>query len=121
MPTETELVKGIATPGRYDVTVDSEGEARCLLQQAMPNAVELPPANRHTLRKETKIMSNVEEIKAAIEALPEADYVRLREWFTEKDWEKWDRQIEGDSKSGKLDFLIAEAFEEKKKGILKEL
>ena len=66
-------------------------------------------------------MSNVEEIKVSIEALPEADYVRLSEWFTEKDWEKWDRQIEADSKSGKLDFLIAEALEEKTKGTLKEL
>jgi len=66
-------------------------------------------------------VSNVEEIKAAIAALPEADYVQLREWFTEKDWEKWDSQIEADSKSGKLDFLIAEAFAEKKKGTLKEL
>jgi hypothetical protein len=66
-------------------------------------------------------MSNVEEIKVAISALPEVDYVRLRQWFTEKDGEKWDRQIEADSKSGKLDFLIAEAFEEKKKGTLKEL
>jgi hypothetical protein len=43
MPTEAEIVKGITTPGRYDVTVGSEGEARRLLQQAMPNAVELPP------------------------------------------------------------------------------
>ncbi|MFQ6041989.1 MAG: hypothetical protein ACE5PV_14115 [Candidatus Poribacteria bacterium] len=66
-------------------------------------------------------MSNVAEIKAAIEALPETDYVQLRRWFTEKDWEKWDRQIEVDSKSGKLDFLITEAFEAKKKGTLKEL
>ncbi len=66
-------------------------------------------------------MSNVEEIKAAIEALPEPDYVQLRQWFSERDWEKWDKRIEVDSKLGKLDFLIAEAFEEKKKGTLKEL
>jgi len=66
-------------------------------------------------------MSNVEEIKAAIEALPQADYVQLRQWFGEKDWEKWDEEIEADSKSGKLDFLLAEAFAEKTKGTLKEL
>ena len=54
-------------------------------------------------------MSNVEGIKSAIEALPESDYVALRQWFNEKDWEKWDKQIEADSKLGKLDFLIAEA------------
>ena len=44
MPTETERVKGITTPGRYDITVGSEREARHLLQRAMPDAVELPPA-----------------------------------------------------------------------------
>ncbi len=66
-------------------------------------------------------MSNVEAIKSAIEALPESDYIELRQWFNEKDWEKWDKQIEADSKSGKLDFLIAEAMKEKEKGTLKEL
>lgn len=45
----------------------------------------------------------------------------MRKWFSEKDWEKWDRQIEADSGTGKLDFLIKEAFDEKMKGKLKEL
>ena len=66
-------------------------------------------------------MSNIEAIKSAIEALPESDYIELRQWFNEKDWDKWDKQIEADSKSGKLDFLIADALKEKEKGTLKEL
>jgi hypothetical protein len=66
-------------------------------------------------------MTKVDKIKAAIEALPEEDYVQLRQWFSEKDWEKWDRQIEADSESGRLDFLIKEARDEKRKGKLKEL
>jgi len=66
-------------------------------------------------------MSKVEEIEAAIESLSEDEYVRIRKWFSEKDWEKWDRQIEADSESGKLDFLIREALDEKAKGKLKEL
>ncbi|MBI5745414.1 MAG: hypothetical protein HZA13_00230 [Nitrospirae bacterium] len=66
-------------------------------------------------------MSKVEEIEAAIESLSEEDDVRLRKWFSKKDWEKWDRQIETDSESGKLDFLIKEAINEKAKGKLKEL
>jgi hypothetical protein len=45
----------------------------------------------------------------------------LREWFAERDWEKWDKQIEVDSKSKKLDFLIKEARDEKEKGKLKEI
>ena len=66
-------------------------------------------------------MSNVTEIQQAILSLPEADYLQLRNWFNELDWEKWDRQIETDSENGKLDFLIAEAFEAKEKGKLKDL
>ncbi len=64
---------------------------------------------------------SVDEIKAAIEELPEKDFLQLREWFSEKDWKKWDNEIADDSESGKLDFLIKEAFEEKNKGKLKEL
>ncbi len=45
-------------------------------------------------------MSKVKEIKEAIESLPEQEYKELLRWFTEKDWEKWDRQIAEDSKSG---------------------
>ena len=66
-------------------------------------------------------MSKVEEIESAIESLSEEEYARLRKWFSEKDWEKWDRQIEFDSESGKLDFLSREALDEKAKGNLKEL
>ena len=65
-------------------------------------------------------MSNIETIKLAIEALPESDYIELRQWLNEKDWDKWDKQIEADSKSGKLDFLIADAMKEKEKGTLIE-
>ncbi|MCE9553598.1 MAG: hypothetical protein K8T91_09540 [Planctomycetes bacterium] len=66
-------------------------------------------------------MSNVDEIKAAIEALPAPEFAQLRNWFSEKDWEKWDRQLEEDSTTGRLDFLMQEALDEKAKGSLKEL
>ena len=52
----------------------------------------------------------IDEIKAAIESLPDEDFVKLRKRFSEKNWGKWDRQIELDSESGKLDFLIEEAL-----------
>ena len=65
-------------------------------------------------------MSTLEEIETAIESLPKAEYARLREWFIERDWGKWDKQIEADSESGKLDFLVKEAFGEKAEGKLKE-
>jgi len=61
-------------------------------------------------------MSTVEQIKSAISALSKEDYIHLREWFSEKDWEQWDKEIERDSASGKLDFLMEEAATEKKQG-----
>lgn len=66
-------------------------------------------------------MLKLDEIKASIESLPEDEFVQLRQWFSEKDWQKWDGQIEADSESGKLDFLVEEAFDEKQAGKLKDL
>jgi len=54
-------------------------------------------------------MSTLESLKKAIEALPEKDYATLRQWFSERDWDNWDRQIEADSNSGALEFLAREA------------
>jgi len=66
-------------------------------------------------------MSGIDAIKKAIDALSEAEYSRLRQWFTEKDWRKWHREIKADSASGKLDFLVREASDEKSKGKLRNL
>ena len=63
-------------------------------------------------------MSTITEIQRAILALPEADYVQLREWFSELDWKKWNEQIEADSQAGKLDFLVSQALEAKSEGTL---
>ena len=66
-------------------------------------------------------MVTVEEIKSAVESLPEDDYLRLRSWILEKEWETWDQKIKEDSKKGRLDFLIHEALEAKEKGNLIDL
>jgi hypothetical protein len=66
-------------------------------------------------------MSRLREIEIAIDALPEEEYSEFRRWFLERDWAKWDRQIEADSASGKLDFLVREARVAKGKGTLKPL
>lgn len=57
-------------------------------------------------------MTRIEEIENAVASLPVEEYRQFREWFLERDWTKWDKQIEVDSKSGKLDFLVKEALEE---------
>ena len=66
-------------------------------------------------------MSTIPEIQQAILALPQDDYVRLRKWFGELDWNKWDEQIEADSKNGKLDFLVDQAMDAKANGTLLDL
>lgn len=66
-------------------------------------------------------MSKVEQIKDEIESLPQKQFVQLRQWFSEKDWHEWDKQIAQDSKSGKIEFLIKETIDEKRKGKLKDL
>ncbi len=63
-------------------------------------------------------MSTVEEIKSAISVLSKEDYTHLREWFSGEDWEQWDKEIERDSSSGKLDFLAEEVVSEKNRGRL---
>jgi hypothetical protein len=72
-------------------------------------------------RKEVVIMSRVEAIQSAIVSLSPEEYADLRQWFAERDWEQWDKQIEEDAASGKLDFLIAEAMAEKAQGQLRDL
>jgi len=66
-------------------------------------------------------MLTVEEIQAAIESLPEDEYARLRVWFSERDWDKWDEEVAQDSEAGKLDFLIDEALAAKNKETLTDL
>ena len=66
-------------------------------------------------------MVSITDIQEAIRVLPETEYVQLRKWISELDWERWDSQIEADSEAGRLDFLIAEAREAGERGALKEL
>jgi hypothetical protein len=66
-------------------------------------------------------MTRLEELEFRINSLPEAEYGEFRRWFLERDWVKWDRQIEADSVSGRLDFLVREAQEARAKGTLSEL
>jgi len=66
-------------------------------------------------------MSKVDELMAEIERLPGEEFTELFRWLSEKDWERWDKEIEADSQSGRLDFLMRQAREEKARGTLKDL
>lgn len=76
---------------------------------------------RAVLRGKGKDMAKVDELKMEIEKLSSADFSELARWLSEKDWERWDKEIEADSTTGRLDFLVREAFEAKAKGTLKDL
>jgi hypothetical protein len=66
-------------------------------------------------------MAKLKELETAITTLPDDEYRQFRRWFLERDWEVWDKEIEEDSKAGKLDFLVQEALDAKKEQKLKEL
>jgi hypothetical protein len=55
-------------------------------------------------------MGKVEKIEQQIKDLSAEELARLREWFAAFDAEAWDRQIEADARSGKLDKLGEQAL-----------
>ena len=61
-------------------------------------------------------MTKVEELEKVVLSLPKKEYNEFRQWFLERDWEEWDREIEEDIKAGKLDFLVQEAIDAKQTG-----
>ena len=66
-------------------------------------------------------MSKIDSLKAQIESLPSEEFAEIFRWLSEKDWERWDKEIAADSDAGRLDFLEREAREEKAKGKLRDL
>ncbi len=66
-------------------------------------------------------MRSIQDLEKAVLSLPENEYKKFRQWFFDQDWEKWDRQIEEDSRAGKLDFLLEEAKKAKGKRRLRDL
>jgi hypothetical protein len=70
------------------------------------------------LAKECKEQEmSINEIEQAITELSPEELARFREWFDEYYADVWDKQIEADAKSGRLDKLIAEADEEYDAGL----
>jgi hypothetical protein len=54
-------------------------------------------------------MSELEDLENRIRGLAPAELAKFRAWFVEFDHALWDRQIESDAKSGRLDRLVNEA------------
>lgn len=66
-------------------------------------------------------MMQLEQLQQEIESLPQKEFMRLRRWFLQKDWEHWDQQLATDAATGKLDFLLAEAASAKAQATLRDL
>ena len=66
-------------------------------------------------------MSNLEELEHRIQNLPTNELAKFREWFIEFDHLLWDKQLEADSKAGKLHGLVSGALADYQAGKAREI
>jgi len=66
-------------------------------------------------------MTKVEKLEREIQKLDQAELVIFREWFHEFDSQQWDRQIEKDIRSGRLDKLAEKSIAAHRAGRSKKL
>ena len=66
-------------------------------------------------------MSDLEELERKIQNLPTSELAKFRAWFIEYDHMLWDKQIETDSKAGKLHGLVSEALTDYQAGKAREI
>jgi hypothetical protein len=66
-------------------------------------------------------MSRVEQLEQRITELDPTELKELRAWFERYAAEMWDRQIESDSKSGKLRRLVEQAQADDRAGLSTDL
>jgi hypothetical protein len=66
-------------------------------------------------------MSTVKELEKAVTGLSPEQLAEFRAWFESFDAERWDRQLEEDAKSGKLDRVAEKAIGEYRKGKAKPI
>lgn len=64
---------------------------------------------------------SVKEIEAAITQLPASELSELASWLAEHPAQVWDKQIEYDLDSGRLDALLAEVDKEYEAGLAQPL
>ena len=66
-------------------------------------------------------MTKIEKIEAEIRALSTNELAILRSWLNEYDAQLWDKEMEADASSGKLDALAEAALRAHQKGKSTEL
>ena len=66
-------------------------------------------------------MSTLQEIEKAVQDLSPDQLAAFRDWFVEYDQALWDKQLERDVASGRLDSLADEAIEDLRNGRCSDL
>jgi hypothetical protein len=66
-------------------------------------------------------MTKLEALERAVEQLRSEELAAFRDWFSEYDWQVWDRQLERDVAEERLDKLAAEALAEYERGETREI
>ncbi len=63
---------------------------------------------------------SLSEIKSAVRELSPKELAELAAFISKQDNAAWDKQMDGDAASGKLDFLFEEAERERASGQLRD-
>jgi hypothetical protein len=66
-------------------------------------------------------MTKVQALEQEIETLSAEELAELRVWLDEREAESWDREIEQDAASGKLDKLFEQSLEDHRAGKSREI
>jgi hypothetical protein len=66
-------------------------------------------------------MTKLEALEEQISKLSPEELAQLRDWLLERDAEEWDRQIERDAASGKLDKLFEKSLADHRAGKSREI
>ena len=66
-------------------------------------------------------MTKLELIEQEIRSLSAGELAQLRTWFFELDAEQWDKEIERDAASGKLDKLFEKSLADHRAGKSREI
>ena len=66
-------------------------------------------------------MKKLERLEQEVESLSAEEAAAFRAWFLEHDWKTWNRQLQRDAKTGKLDVLAREALQDYDAGRTREL
>ena len=66
-------------------------------------------------------MTKVQALEEEIGKLSAVELAELREWFADREADEWDREIERDAASGKLDKLFEKSVADHRAGKSREI